>query len=858
MWILCLSLLAQAAQSSGSPAGVVDPSLAAPVALDVRACGNEVELRWQDVSSAETGFVVLRRDLPALPFQELAVVGAGVTEYVDSAVANGVHVYAVATRGTYRGLERTSPPSARVRAKLPNLPPALSTDLGSDLSNDFSDTFTFHVTATDPEGDPVSVRLLNPQHGMVFEPAIDAPSPATIEVRWRRDGDYRLQELPVRLVFESDCGARLEHDVRPARVNNGGAPFLAGDVTGDGILDAVAIGGSPLPSPLASVFVFAGSATPSGAYTARLQSAGEELLVARHGLQCADLDGDGTLDIVIQGSSGSIHLWKGGPAMSGTPSASASLQGGGAGTFDLVDLDGDGLLDVVLSSPSSSVGAASFAGRLFLWYGAGGYSGARAADRVLTAPAPATNDLLGDQTLFADVTGDGELEILARAHQGVFVWDTVQLAAGVLTPRAILTPGSSELSFREVRVGELSGDGVLDILRDNHIWRGGPALNGIVSATSTLAGQAGVELSTVALADWNADGRLDALMTGALGFNGQTSTGGFYLWAGGGPTGTVAPTATLSVPGAVNFDNLANALIVDLDQDGIVDVLAHSIYVDGPGVDAGAMYAWYGTAGWSGTTAPDARLGLGSVTLGSQLTFYGIHVDDLDGDGELDVLAAAPWNGPGAVHVYRGSGRFAGNELPDLSLTYVNGTVPRIQALADVSGDGQVDLVLGTSSGRILIWNGGPTLLTATVPSAILTGPAQLGLTELLCFDLDEDGERDIVADVPTADLAVVDAGWIGIWRGGAGLAGTQAADVILDVANARAGDNLGSGGLRLADWTGDGRLDLLAITSSADSSNGANVDSGALYLWNGTGLTSGAVPVSLTHALTQNFLGAR
>jgi hypothetical protein len=693
---------------------------------------------------------------------------------------------------------------------------------------------------------------------MIFRPIVDAPSPATVEVRWNRADQVAQQEPSVRLVFAANCGVRLEHDVRPPPLGNGGSPVIVGDVTGDGLLDTIAMAGLPLPiGGNSRAYLFAGGAS-NGVPRAKLAVAGENLEARPDSLQYADLDADGTLDLLFQAESGTIFVWKGGPGLTGTPAPTAMLEGGAFGRFDLVDLDGDGAQDVVQSASLATASGLSSAGRLFLWYGSGGYAGPRSPDRALSAPSPAANDELGHEVSFCDVTGDGELEILAKARQGILVWDSVQLGAGSTTPLATLTPGSSDLSFREMRVADFTGDGVLDVLRRNRMWIGGAGLSGTLAASATMVGQAGIPLSIETIDDLNGDGTVDALLTGNLGFHGHVSTGGYYLWAGGSSTGSVAPSATLSAPDASDFDNLHlfSAHILDLDGDGVRDVLAPSIYLDGPVTDAGGMYVWYGGAGLIGAVAPAARLGLADVNLGSELTFFGVHTADLDGDGALDVAAAAPWFGPGAVHVYSGSARFSGYEVPSYTFTHAGSTTPRIVGLVDVNGDGDDDLVIDPDGNRLLVWHGGAGLASSSSPDAVLTGPSQLGSHGVFLVHLDDDSVIDLVAVTSGADLAVVDAGSIGIWHGGPQVSGTRAADVTLSVANAKAGDLLGSDGIRLADLDGDGALDLIAISSNADSPTSFHTDCGALHVWNGASLATGAVPTVLFD--TSSFLLGR
>ncbi|MHC5021258.1 MAG: hypothetical protein ACYTGX_14330, partial [Planctomycetota bacterium] len=92
-------------------------------------------------------------------------------------------------------------------------------------------------------------------------------------------------------------------------------------------------------------------------------------------------------------------------------------------------------------------------------------------------------------------------------------------------------------------------------------------------------------------------------------------TGAIYVWAGGtGLTGAVAPTATLTVTGAVASDRLGNApaqgiQCCDVTGDGVLDVVAGAQFADvGGTVDTGAIYVWAGGTGLTGAVAPTATL----------------------------------------------------------------------------------------------------------------------------------------------------------------------------------------------------------------------------------------------------------
>ena len=274
-----------------------------------------------------------------------------------------------------------------------------------------------------------------------------------------------------------------------------------------------------------------------------------------------------------------------------------------------------------------------------------------------------------------------------------------------------------------VAMGDLDGDGRPDIVRaawDQSVFppqlrlsvRYGLAGGGWSSPTEPLPSPYGCSLGVVTLADTNADGRRDIVLGGNCGIRVlvQDSLRHFV-------TGALYPLAGYDYAAAVKF--------ADLDGDGRVEMLSAG--------NSSAFRVWTQGSGGVFQQAAMVDTGLGSLT--------DVQLADLDGDGILDVVATSVGSQANRLAVLRG---LAGGGFAAPVAVAIGDGWPSGVAIADVDGDGRPDLVVSVANGGVpcvMVFHQGADhgfTLSGTLP--VLYDPRGATLA-----DIDGDGRLDLL-----------------------------------------------------------------------------------------------------------------
>ncbi len=426
-------------------------------------------------------------------------------------------------------------------------------------------------------------------------------------------------------------------------------------------------------------------------------------------LAWGDYDNDGWPDIAIQANRNSqdytgifLNNRDGTFADSGIMLPALST-----GNITWVDFDTDGDMDIQLSGHIVNT-------YYFLLYRNDGGG-------VFTSLATALPGIYFGDVDWADFDGDGDPDVLlsGASASGYITRIYENTGGGNFTD---LNAGLLGLSESSVEWGDLDGDGDLDIISTG-LSSGGPRYtriyvnNGAGVFTPVAHNLPQVSLGDVQLADFDSDGDLDVLLSGATtGINNQDPVSGVYR------NDDNFNFTSLDL-GLLGLKNSAS-LWCDLDGDGDLDFL-----LSGQNGPDRRIYCFSNDGDGSFS---QQNVALPSVVAGE------IAACDFDNDGDQDLLAGG-YTGPDGhnqASVYRNETGFVfSRDIPPLRyITYKAG------AWGDCDNDGDLDLAISYPFETTIYRNDGQgrmTELDTDLPYAA-HGALDWG-------DYDNDGDLDLL-----------------------------------------------------------------------------------------------------------------
>jgi hypothetical protein len=487
-----------------------------------------------------------------------------------------------------------------------------------------------------------------------------------------------------------------------------------------------------------------------------------------------DIDGDGDLDLFVQERSNELMFFE------NTGSGSAPTYAWRTDRFQdlevgewtrFVDIDADGDLDLLAELPFSFI-------RLFRNDGTKQRATFRAmpdslrdqegkaifADRqnipnVVDIDCDRLLDLFigrveGTVTRYEEIAG-------SRANGGVprfeFVtdrWEDIEII-GQISPGPSTRHGANTMYFadhdadgdQDLFWGDFFEDGVLLIANQGSC--SSPQLRSQPSALTV----AGAKLSSSGynvpvLVDIDADKDLD-LFVGVLGgaFNpNKTAADNFYFLE---RSGTELVLRTRRFLPIIDVGNESIPTLGDIDGDGDLDLLVgNKLAADKQ--TTGRLHLFRNT----GTNRqPKFQL---QDTLELTTTFhYAPALADLDGDRDLD-LVLGTWNH--GVQIYRNEGtvkepRWVQDAAATVTLTRGSNATP---ALVDIDADGDLDLFVGEASGEInfLRNTGNAGAYKFELVSDVIDGLDVGRRSHPVFWDVDRDGDYDMLSGNEGGGLA--------------------------------------------------------------------------------------------------------
>ena len=621
-----------------------------------------------------------------------------------------------------------------------------------------------------------------------------------------------------------------------------------GDVNGDGKLDIVAVSycNSDCSSGVVNVLLGNGDGTFQSAVSYNTGA------VASNSVTLGDANGDGKLDVLVLNacanssscSNGVLSVLLGNG--DGTFQTATTYNSGGqsAQWIAAADLNGDGKIDVAIANEcASNSDCSSGLVSVLLGNGDGTFQNATNFN---------SGGVYSTSVAIGDLNGDGHPDLLVASRcdnnsdcsYGVL---GVLLGNGDGTFQTALQYSSGGVYAQSVALTDLNADGKLDAVISNQCQSNSGCLDG--SSTSVLLGNGdgtfqlstsyssgandfdemeGPSMTTVLLADANGDGKTDVLVT--------NSCDGTSFICGNGSVSVLLGYGDGTLQGGVIYPSAGwdayGLATADVNGDGKTDILVANECANNTNCNNGLVSVLLGNG--DGTFQPG-----GSFSSGGEYALW-IATGDVNGDGKADIVVTNECQtssncSQGLLSVLLGNG----DGTFQTPVTYATNNDGQSVVLADINGDGKLDIVLASEcsddscdSGAVsvLLGNGDGTFQSPLTYSS--GGLYSLGLA---VADVNGDGKADVLVTNECLSNSNCSNGLVSVLLGNGD--GTFQTPVTYNT-----GGN-DADAVQVADMNGDGKLDLVVENAcSSDCSSGAI----SVLLGNGDGTFQPAVTANV------------
>jgi uncharacterized protein (DUF2141 family) len=345
-----------------------------------------------------------------------------------------------------------------------------------------------------------------------------------------------------------------------------------------------------------------------------------------------------------------------------------------------------------------------------------------------------------------------------------------------------------------VTVGDFNGDGKLDLVVTN---QGNPSLgfsdssvsvllgNGLGSFGSTTNFNSGTYPISIAVGDFNGDGKLDLAVA-----NFGSDNVSVLLGNGDGTFGSAT-----NYPLVVGM-NPTSIAVGDFNGDGKLDLAVANSF------------------GFSSATPGNVSilLGNGDGTFKSAMNFavggspHSVAVGDFNGDGKLDLAVANSLGNSVSILLGNGDGTFGSAK----NVAMAAGDSPISVVVRDFNGDGKLDLAVANNSpvvnnSNVSILLGDGTGSFSALTQFVVDSVAGANLTSMAVGDFNGDGKLDLA--VTNSIAQGVRSNTVSIFLGD-GLGSFSGATYFVAVGGQPASVAVG-------DFNGDGKLDMAVVNNS-------------------------------------------